>query len=90
VVPRRVKLGAGHQTHSADAEECLEQLEKLWWKTLRGEIPVVAKEYLFEDAYFTWREPGWGMSFKGPARLMDDAVDFFKAFPSMAEDLQIS
>jgi glyoxylase-like metal-dependent hydrolase (beta-lactamase superfamily II) len=79
VVSGRVKLGAGHQTAAVDAEDILLKLEKVWWKTLRGDVPVVKKEVLRGDAYFTWREEGKKdqMYFQAPARLMDDARWFF-------------
>lgn len=78
-VARRVKVGCGHQTHSADAEELMERLERLWWKVLTGEVPAGKKEVWRNDATFTWREENVvsGMSFRGPARLVDEARKFF-------------
>ncbi|EME46801.1 hypothetical protein DOTSEDRAFT_87250 [Dothistroma septosporum NZE10] len=79
-VARRVKVGCGHQTHSADAEELMERLERFWWAVLRGDVPVRKKEVWRNDATFTWREVNGqsGISFKGPARLLDSARTFFK------------
>ncbi|KXT08950.1 hypothetical protein AC579_10309 [Pseudocercospora musae] len=78
VVEQRVKLAAGHQTHNADAEDILGRLEKLFVKALRNELPVTKKEYHLNEAYYTWREVGWGMHFSAPARLMDEARSFFR------------
>lgn len=80
-VPRRVKLAAGHQTHSADAESFLDIVGQFWWDALAGKVPAVKKEYLRGDAYFTWREKDGGkagLSLKAPARLMDEARKFFE------------
>ena len=80
-VPGRVKVGAGHQTFAADAESILIKLQDFWQRALRGDVPVIKKEYYHEDAYYTWREEDGrsNMSFKAPARLMDEARKFFIA-----------
>jgi hypothetical protein len=79
-VARRVKLGAGHQTCAVDAMEILERLWDVWWRTVKGEVPVIKREVKWGDAWFTWRETDLksGMFFKAPARLMDDARRFFE------------
>lgn len=79
-VARRVKLAAGHQTHSADAEAFLELVAQFWWDTLAGKVPVIKKEFRQGEAWFTWREEDGksGSSFEAPARLMDDARKFFE------------
>jgi glyoxylase-like metal-dependent hydrolase (beta-lactamase superfamily II) len=78
-VSRRVKLGAGHQTAAVDAEEILVGLEKVWWRTLRGDVPVTKKWVARGEAYFTWRDESKRdqMYFTAPARLMDEARKFF-------------
>ncbi|SMQ44917.1 unnamed protein product [Zymoseptoria tritici ST99CH_3D7] len=78
-ISRRVKLGAGHQTASVDAEEILRKVMDVWWRTLRGEVPVVNKRVLRGEAYFTWRrkERKEEMYFMAPARLIEDARKFF-------------
>lgn len=75
----RVKLGAGHQTHSADAEEFVLKVGRFWWEAMQGRIPVIRKEYKRGDAYYTWRDKDGkaGLSLQAPARLMDDAKAFF-------------
>jgi glyoxylase-like metal-dependent hydrolase (beta-lactamase superfamily II) len=79
-VSRRVKTGSGHQTYAADGMEVLERLWDVWWRTVRAEVPVVKKQVLWGDAWFTWREKDMksGMYFKAPARLMDDTRRFFE------------
>lgn len=86
-VPRRVKLGAGHQTHSVDAEEFFERVGELWWKTLRGEVPVVRKKVFRGEEVWTWREEDGksGVSLRAPRRLMDDARAFFKGSDVLEE-----
>ncbi|KAF2168443.1 hypothetical protein M409DRAFT_53122 [Zasmidium cellare ATCC 36951] len=79
-VAKRVKLAAGHQTHSADAEPFLEKVGQFWWDTLAGKVPVIKKQYKRGEAYYTWREKDGksGLSFHAPARLMDEARKFFE------------
>lgn len=79
-VARRVKLGAGHQTYAVDAMEIMQKLWDVWWRTVKGSVPVVRKRVLWGEAVFTWREKDLksGMYFEGPARLMDEARKFFE------------
>lgn len=79
-VSRRVKLAAGHQTHSADAEEFLDKVARFWWDTLAGRVPVVKKECWLGEVTYTWREKDGRskLSFMAPVRLMDEARKFFE------------
>ncbi|CAK4033703.1 Hypothetical predicted protein [Lecanosticta acicola] len=80
-IPRRVKLAAGHQTHSEDAEEFFERVGTLWRGILQGEIPVVKKK--FPDAgeegeeVWRWRGNDDAISLEAPKRMMEDARRFF-------------
>ena len=80
-VASRVKVSCAHQTYSVDGEEILGSLEKWSSRAFYGDVPVVKKEVWHGDAYYTWREHGFGkdarFSLKAPARLMDDARRFF-------------
>lgn len=81
-IAKRVKVSCAHQTTAVDGEEILEKLEIFSSKVYQGKIPVIKKEYLHEDAYYTWRDEAqnWNMSLKAPARLMDDARRFFNLY----------
>lgn len=78
-VARRVKLGAGHQTHSADAEEFLWMCKHFLDSIMKGSIPVASKSTWRGEAVYLWREKDGksGISFKAPVRLMKEAYDFF-------------
>lgn len=77
---RRVKVGAGHQTYAEDAMEVLERLWGLWWRTVKGRVPIVRKRMLFGEEVVTWKEENGesGMYFEAPGRLMEDARRFFE------------
>lgn len=79
-VARRVKVGCGHQTADADGEGIMEALEKMWWRVLRGEVPVSDTMIVSGQTVDRWMEAGGGgrFSFRAPRRLMDDARKFFK------------
>ncbi|GIZ41916.1 hypothetical protein CKM354_000520100 [Cercospora kikuchii] len=77
IVPRRVKLAAGHMTSGADAEEFLKKVDQFFYQILQKKIPVIKKEYHWDDLYFTWRAEEWNLSFRAPPRLVDQARDFF-------------
>ncbi|KAI5367106.1 Putative metallo-beta-lactamase, ribonuclease Z/Hydroxyacylglutathione hydrolase [Septoria linicola] len=86
IVPRRVKLAAGHVTSAADAEEILKKTDQFFYQILQKKIPVISKEYHWNDAYFTWWQKGWNMSLRAPPRLVDQARDFFDIHGPEAED----
>lgn len=79
-VARRVKIGCGHQTADADGESIMEALEKMWWRVLRGEVPVSDTMIISGEMVDRWMEPGGDgqFSFRAPRRLMEDARKFFK------------
>lgn len=79
IVARRVKVGCGHQTADADGEEILKDLEGVWLRVLRGDIPVVKTEMILGEIVDRWMEPGGKarFSFRAPRRLMEDARVFF-------------
>ncbi|KAM3424779.1 hypothetical protein BST61_g6760 [Cercospora zeina] len=77
IVPKRVKLAAGHVTAGADAEEFLKKVDQFFYQILQNKIPVIKREYHWEDLYFTWRAKGWNLSFRAPPRLVDQARDYF-------------
>ena len=79
-VARRVKVGCGHQTAEADGEGMIKSLEKVWWRVLRGQIPVSDKMTISGETVDRWIEPGNEpqFSFRAPRRLMDDARRFFR------------
>ncbi|WPG99000.1 Hypothetical protein R9X50_00180200 [Acrodontium crateriforme] len=77
-VPKRVLVSCGHQTVSADGEDILKDLDKFWWRVIRGEIPVVETRPAYGELCDWWREKGTNpdptsMSFMAPRRLMEDA-----------------
>jgi glyoxylase-like metal-dependent hydrolase (beta-lactamase superfamily II) len=78
-VSRRVKVGCGHQTAGADAEYLLRALEDVWWRVLRGEVPVVETMTIAGEVCERWMEPGGDaqFSFRAPRRLMVEAREFF-------------
>jgi hypothetical protein len=82
-VPNRVMVSCAHQTSIADGEEILAALEKFAARAYAGEVPVVRKERWHGDVYYWWRDTGsdseekYKMSIKAPARLMDQAREFF-------------
>jgi len=78
-ISRRVKVGCGHQTAGADAEGIMRDLEDLWWRVLRGEVPVVETRIIAGETCDRWIEPGGNgrFSFRAPRRLMVDAREFF-------------
>jgi hypothetical protein len=78
-VSRRVKVGCGHQTAGADAEDILRDLEDVWWRVLRGEVPVVETRTIAGEVCDRWMEPGGHarFSFRAPRRLMVEAREFF-------------
>ena len=80
MVAKRVRLGAGHVTHSADAEEIIKKVDQFFYQILQKKIPVVKKEYRWNDAYYTWTQEGWGLSMRAPPRLVDQARDFFNIY----------
>jgi hypothetical protein len=79
-VARRVKVGCGHQTADADGETMMESLEKVWWRVLRGQIPVSDTMTISGETVDRWIEPGENpkFSFRAPRRLMEDARMFFR------------
>ncbi|CZT22123.1 uncharacterized protein RCC_07992 [Ramularia collo-cygni] len=79
-VARRVRLGAGHQTYAADAMDLMERLWDVWWRTVKGEVPVSRKRVLWGQEVLTWRENDLksGIYFEGPASLMEDTRRFFE------------
>ena len=81
-VAKRVKVSCAHQTAAVDGEEILEYLEKFSARVYRGEIPVVKKEVWHGESYYTWRESDKEakMSLMAPARLMEDARQFFSLY----------
>lgn len=78
-VSRRVKVGCGHQTAGADAEVIMRELEDMWWRVLRGEVPVVETKTIAGEACDRWMEPGGHgrFSFRAPRRLTVEAREFF-------------
>jgi hypothetical protein len=78
-VSRRVKVGCGHQTAGADAEDIMGDLEEIWWRVLRGEVPVVETRTIAGETVDRWMEPGGHgrFSFRAPRRLMLEAREFF-------------
>lgn len=78
-VSGRVKVGCGHQTAGVDAEGIMEDLEIMWWRVLRGEVPVVETIIIAGENVDRWMEPsGRGQfSFRAPRRLMVEAREFF-------------
>lgn len=79
-VARRVKVGCGHQTADGDGEGMMEVLEKVWWRVLRGQIPVSDTMTFSGETVDRWLGPGKNpkFSFRAPRRLTDDARVFFK------------
>jgi hypothetical protein len=79
-VARRVKVGCGHQTADVDGEGVMEALEKMWWRVLRGQIPVSDTMTISGETVDRWIEPGNDpqFSFRAPRRLMVDARRFFR------------
>lgn len=79
-VARIVKVGCGHQTADADGESTMDALEKVWWRVLRGQIPVSDTMMISGETVDRWIEPGKDprFSFRAPRRLMDDARRFFR------------
>lgn len=79
-VAKRVKVGCGHQTADADGETLMESLEKVWWRVLRGQIPVSDTMTISGETVDRWIEPGKNpkFSFRAPRRLMEDARMFFR------------
>ena len=77
---RRVKVGCGHQTSDGDGEGMMEALEKMWWRVLRGQIPVSDTMIISGETVDRWVEPDKDprFSFGAPRRLMEDARRFFK------------
>lgn len=57
---------------------------------MKSEIPVTKKSFHLDEAYYTWKEAGWGMFFKAPARLMDDARKFFQGTDVMEKGWSFS
>jgi len=80
MVSGRVKVGCGHQTAGADAEGIMRDLEGMWWRVLRGEVPVVETKTIAGEPNDRWMEPGGRgrFSFRAPRRLMVDAREFFE------------
>jgi hypothetical protein len=78
-VSRRVKVGCGHQTAGADAQVIMRELEDMWWRVLRGEVPVVETKTIAGETCDRWMEPGGHgrFSFRAPRRLMVEAREFF-------------
>jgi glyoxylase-like metal-dependent hydrolase (beta-lactamase superfamily II) len=78
-VSRRVKVGCGHQTAGADAEDIMKEVEDLWWRVLRGEVPVVETKTIAGETHDRWMEPGGHARFslRAPRRLMEEAREFF-------------
>jgi glyoxylase-like metal-dependent hydrolase (beta-lactamase superfamily II) len=78
-VSRRVKVGCGHQTAGADAEGIMGDLEDMWWRVLRGQVPVVETRTIAGETVDRWLEPGGHgqFSFRAPRRLMLEAREFF-------------
>lgn len=76
----RVKVGCGHQTAGVDAEGIMEDLENMWWRVLRGEVPVVETMIIAGENVDRWMEPGdhGRFSFRAPRRLMLEAREFFE------------
>jgi len=79
-VGRRVKVGCGHQTADMDGEGVMDALEKLWWRVLRGQVPVSDTIVISGETVDRWIEPGKSpqFSFRAPRRLMNDARRFFR------------
>lgn len=79
-VARRVKVGCGHQTADTDGESVMEALEKVWWRVLRGQIPVSDTMIISGEIVDRWIEHGKDpqFSFRAPRRLMEVAREFFK------------
>lgn len=79
-VVKRVKVGCGHQTADVDGESVVDALEAMWWRVLKGEVPVSETMVISGEKVDRWMEPGGKgrFSFRAPRRLMHDARTFFK------------
>ena len=81
-VARRVQVSCAHQTTGVDGEEILADVEKFWWRAVKGEVPVVKSEHNQGEVYDTWRDTTCEprkMSYQAPRRLMLEARAFFDA-----------
>ncbi|KAH7024296.1 beta-lactamase-like protein [Macrophomina phaseolina] len=72
---RRVKLGCGHTTSQADAEEILEAVFKLFERIIMGKVPVRRSETRRDEIYDNWRDDGEKVRFavRAPRRLAEEA-----------------
>ncbi|KAK7713153.1 hypothetical protein SLS57_007483 [Botryosphaeria dothidea] len=74
-VCRRVKLGCGHVTAQADAEEILEAVFALFERILAGNVPVRRSDSYRDEVYDTWMDGGEEARFavRAPRRLAEEA-----------------
>ena len=74
-VPKRLKIGCGHTTTSADGETILKEVIDLFEKIILGKVPVQSSEEQRGLAYDTWREKGTAVRFsvRAPRKLCEDA-----------------
>lgn len=74
VLPR-VKVGCGHQTAAADAEEMVEAVVGIFERIIAGKVPVVMSEEVRGEVYDLWKEEGEGVRFsvRAPRRLCEEA-----------------
>ena len=77
VVERRVRLAAGHQTSSGDAEVLIEKALRFLGMVLADKIPARDLGRWMGEKVLMWRLDGYGMYFSAPVRLVDEAKLFF-------------
>jgi len=81
-VAKRVQICCAHQTALVDGEQILADVENFWWRTVRGEVPVVKSHCNMGEVYDLWRGETTAqrkLSFGAPRRLMIEARAFFSA-----------
>lgn len=79
-VARSVKVGCGHQSASLDGVDIMARLKSFYFRTIRGQVPLVRSRDVLGVAVDTWAEPDKKSKFyfEAPRGLMEDARSFFK------------
>jgi glyoxylase-like metal-dependent hydrolase (beta-lactamase superfamily II) len=78
IIPPRVRVGCGHLTHSADAEEMIREVKALFERIITGKVPVTGSTHSRDAIYDFWLESEDARySVKAPRRIVEKAREHF-------------
>jgi len=68
----RVKVGAGHATVAADAEQMITEVLVLFGKIVAGEVKEIKSEESRGEEHVTWQDDGSKYAVRAPRRLCEE------------------